>query len=272
MEEKSNFWKVVDFCHAFDHVVIDNMNQNPNLNQDTGNEYLRQNQKLSKLRYDLIYEEIMELTEAVNTNDIKEIIDALSDILYVVYGAGISFGINIDTHFKAYIKSHIIEKGNIFNSINFDNSNFELLRSISDAETKSATELLSIKKDIINSSINVLNTHLSSFNAAINENKYMNMIKPLVELTYTTYLIGLMLNIDLDKSFNIVHNSNMSKLCLTEEEAKRTVQNYIDNDDRYDTPAYKKGLFDNYYVIYNKSSGKILKSINYTPANFDSML
>ena len=77
---------------------------------------------------------------------------------------------------------------------------------------------------------------------------------------------------DLDKSFDIVHLSNMSKLCVDEAEAKRTVDNYKETQTKYDSPNLKKSENGDYWVVYNESTGKILKSIKYTPANFESML
>ena len=50
--------------------------------------------KITSLRYDLIKEELEELKEAMHNKDIKEVADALTDILYVTYGAGHAFGIN----------------------------------------------------------------------------------------------------------------------------------------------------------------------------------
>ena len=55
--------------------------------------------KITTLRYDLISEELSELKEAINNRDIKEVADALTDILYVTYGAGHAFGINLDKCF-----------------------------------------------------------------------------------------------------------------------------------------------------------------------------
>ena len=69
-------------------------------------------------------------------------------------------------------------------------------------------------------------------------------------------------------SFDIVHRSNMSKLCISEEEAKQTVENYKLNDKRYKTPEYRKSDNDKYWVVFNRGTGKILKSINYNPADF----
>ena len=84
--------------------------------------------------------------------------------------------------------------------------------------------------------------------------------------------MGILLGIDLNKSFDIVHKSNMSKLCTNVKEAQETVQWYKDNDNRYDSPSYRNSDNADYWVVYNESTGKILKSINYTPANFSEML
>ena len=58
------------------------------------------NDKINKLRISLINEELEELKKAVNDNDILEVADALTDILYVAYGAGHAFGINLDKCFN----------------------------------------------------------------------------------------------------------------------------------------------------------------------------
>ena len=69
------------------------------------------NDKITLLRYDLIKEELEELKEAVNNNDIKEVADALTDILYVTYGAGHAFGINLDNCFKEVQNSNMSKLG-----------------------------------------------------------------------------------------------------------------------------------------------------------------
>ena len=76
---------------------------------------------------------------------------------------------------------------------------------------------------------------------------------------------------DADKAFELVHKSNMTKLCVSEQEAKDTVKSY-ESDDRYDSPAYRLSDDGKHYVVYNKSTSKILKSINYNPVKFDSIL
>ena len=67
--------------------------------------------KIIKLRYDLIVEELDELNQAIKDRDIKEIADALTDILYVTYGAGHAFGINLDKCFDEVQKSNMSKLG-----------------------------------------------------------------------------------------------------------------------------------------------------------------
>ena len=67
--------------------------------------------KITSLRYDLIKEELEELKEAMHNKDIKEVADALTDILYVTYGAGHAFGINLDKCFKEVQNSNMSKLG-----------------------------------------------------------------------------------------------------------------------------------------------------------------
>tara|TARA_B100000242_G_scaffold154273_1_gene110247 strand:- start:100 stop:471 length:372 start_codon:yes stop_codon:yes gene_type:complete len=69
------------------------------------------NEKITSLRYDLIKEELDELKEAIKNKDIKEVADALTDILYVTYGAGHAFGINLDKCFEEVQSSNMSKLG-----------------------------------------------------------------------------------------------------------------------------------------------------------------
>ena len=64
-------------------------------------------EKISKLRYDLIKEELDEFREALNDKNLKEVADSLTDILYVTYGAGHAFGINLDQCFDEVQNSNM---------------------------------------------------------------------------------------------------------------------------------------------------------------------
>ncbi len=89
----SNFSKVGVFMKTFGQEVKDK----PSFSTD----------KINKLRLDLIKEELSELTEAMNSKDLLEVADALTDILYVTYGAGHAFGINLDKCFEEVQKSNM---------------------------------------------------------------------------------------------------------------------------------------------------------------------
>ena len=89
----SNFSKVGIFMKTFGQEVKDK----PSFSTD----------KINKLRIDLIKEELDELTEAIKNKDLLEVADALTDILYVTYGAGHAFGINLDKCFDEVQKSNM---------------------------------------------------------------------------------------------------------------------------------------------------------------------
>ena len=161
---KTNFEKVVEFNETFGVPV----SKEPQL------DVFDKNPKLTKLRFDLIKEEVDELSDAIKDKDFPEVVDALGDILYVVYGAGASFGV------------------------------------------------------------------------------------------------------DMDEVLDKIHKSNMSKLCDTEEIAIKTIERYqelyLNNKSEYDSPVYRKDEKINKYIVYNKSTGKILKSIDYKPVDFTNYL
>ena len=89
----SNFNKVGTFMKTFGQEV----KTNPSFSSD----------KINKLRIDLIKEELDELQEAMKNNDLLEVADALTDILYVTYGAGHAFGINLDKCFEEVQNSNM---------------------------------------------------------------------------------------------------------------------------------------------------------------------
>ena len=89
----SNFSKVGTFMKTFGQEV----KTKPSFSTD----------KINKLRLDLIKEELEELTEAMNKKDLLEVADALTDILYVTYGAGHAFGIDLDKCFDEVQNSNM---------------------------------------------------------------------------------------------------------------------------------------------------------------------
>ena len=67
--------------------------------------------KIVQLRIDLIEEELIEFKESIKNNDLKEAVDALTDILYVTYGAGHAFGVNLDECFDEVQRSNMSKLG-----------------------------------------------------------------------------------------------------------------------------------------------------------------
>ena len=120
----SNFSKVGIFMKTFGQEVKDK----PSFSTD----------KINKLRLDLIKEELNELTEAMNNKDLLEVADALTDILYVTYGAGHAFGIDLDRCFQEVQNSNMSkldengkpifnEKGKVMKGPNYFVPNFSKL-------------------------------------------------------------------------------------------------------------------------------------------------
>ena len=93
----TNFGKVGHFMKTFGQEI----KTKPNLSTE----------KINKLRVSLINEELEEFKEAIKNNDLKEVADALTDILYVAYGAGHAFGINLDKCFDEVQQSNMSKLG-----------------------------------------------------------------------------------------------------------------------------------------------------------------
>ncbi len=78
-------------------------------------------EKINNLRISLIAEELEEFKEAIKNNDLKEAVDALTDILYVTYGAGHAFGVNLDKCFEEVQRSNMSKLGDdgkpIYNNV-----------------------------------------------------------------------------------------------------------------------------------------------------------
>lgn len=117
--------------------------------------------------------------------------------------------------------------------------------------------------------IDLIEEELQELKDAIDQKDRKEVIDALADILYVTYGAGVSLGIDLTEAFRLVHVSNMSKADLTEEDAKKSVQAYQD-DPRYDSPAYKK--VGSRYVIFNKSTGKTLKSLRYGPVDLSPLL
>ena len=89
----TNFQKVKNFMMAY--------------GQEVKSEPSFSNKKINELRYNLIKEELDELKIAMDNKDLLEVADALTDILYVTYGAGVAFGLDLDACFNEVHNSNM---------------------------------------------------------------------------------------------------------------------------------------------------------------------
>jgi len=130
------------------------------------------------------------------------------------------------------------------------------------------TDIFDTRPDRVNLRLKLIQEETKELEQAIKENNFTEVIDALSDILYVVYGAGHEFGINLDKTFNLVHESNMTKFCKTEEEAQVTVQWYKENEPRYKTPSYRKSPDQIHYVVYDADTDKILKSINYTPVKF----
>jgi len=226
--------------------------------------------KLFKLRWDLIEEESNELFEAINNKDYIEVIDAVSDILYVVFGASDSFEYDIDSDINNPFESidNIISRLNLKLSDNIEKMRFgkDRMKLIFENENE-IKKLNKLKEDYT--------YELFQLSEAFEIKNIPLIIKHLVVIHNYMYVFAYLFGFDLDHTFDLVHQSNMSKLAETEEIARMTVKWYMNNEPRYDSPVYRLSPVlvneEQRWVIYNYNTGKALKSINYQAVNFNHL-
>jgi len=197
-----------------------------------------------KLRIYLINEEISELLAAVTSNDIIEEMDACGDILYVAYGMAYSYGCNFD---EALINS--------FDTVaNYGQSLFKRLIYQSRRKTEMLATICKLRDELNASTI--VDTSLTIAQHII----------------FCIYEYQFNMSYNSDYIFNIVHLSNMSKLCDDEETAAKTVEMYRSKyADRFTSPYYYK-LASGKYVVKDRDTQKALKSIKYTKVALDLSL
>lgn len=119
--------------------------------------------------------------------------------------------------------------------------------------------------------MNLIKEEWEELNEAVTQKDIVETVDALADILYVVYGMGASIGVNLDEAFKLVHESNMSKLCKTEEEAKQTVEWYKQQFSAgqlpYDEPTYREDPSKEYWVVYNATTGKILKSVNYKMVN-----
>ena len=305
---KTNFCKVMEFNRAFDMVSEEPREYNCYEEDSNGNikyntlknirkDIFVNSPAIIKLRLSLIKEEIDELNDAIKENNIIEQRDACADILYVVYGMADVLGIAIDDYFnnklqqnlEYYINNNLtsefVEKTKLIttdlsNSNPQKMSNFNKIKIVTNEmigfniSSKTSIELIDIITDNLYKSYSELECNCyDDFSNEDSINYRFNLVaNNLYDLLRWTYIMTIILGVDADSDFSIVHESNMSKLCSTKEDAIKTVSDYkikyIAGVSPYDSPYYYYLPNLNKWIVKNLSTGKALKNINYKKVSF----
>lgn len=199
------------------------------------------NPKFIEYRMSLIREEIKELQEAISDKDMKETLDALADILFVVHGMETSIG-TPDTSDQFITITNMVNRTDQYqlNSPQFTTFN---------------------KTNYTNHIMTSLNKCLNNLELAVKSKNIDFVFIALQHMLQCVHKIGIGFGLNLDLAMDEVTQSNTSKSCATEQEANDTVTWYNANDPRYDSPAHR--MSNGRWIVYNESTSKILKSINY---------
>lgn len=190
---------------------------------------------LVPFRIRFMREELDEFIEDLGKGKLEGIADALCDLSYVTNGAGHCLGINLDKSMKTFG----VDISTIGEYNNVD------------------PNLIKNKEELIKTSLESLEKVLSDFRKAADTRNFSGMEFGLVALLNATYYFGHALGFHMDKMFREVHRANMTKICPTEEAAKKTVEFYL-QEGRYKTPAYRPKK--DYFVVYDMKETKILKN------------
>lgn len=200
--------------------------------------------KLVPFRLSLMNEELKEFKEAYNNHDIFEMADALADLSYVTLGTGHALGINLDKTLQSLNLSIMSQKK-------------ITPRKRSIFKSKMICEYVDDLYEIIKSNMSLLGFYTKL--------KDLNVIATyLAYILFFTYKLGHYLKFQMDEIFREVHRSNMTKVCDNIDDAKESIKRYTE-EGRYSEPKYRKK--DNYYVIYDNATSKILKNYKWETPN-----
>jgi len=225
---KTHFELVGEFHDAFGH---------PQRKEPYTN-YFEKEPELLPFRVKLINEETDEFRDAYKDENLIEMADALADLSYVINGAGQCLGLNMDK-----------------------------LAEENSADIRTPIDLKKIDMNVCKNKSAMINNYIKALYQDIERiHNYNNSLvgkdvhrigQYLLEMLVTTYDLGHRLGFNMDSIFREVHRSNMTKVCLTIEDAESSVKYYKD-EGRYENPSFKAK--DNYFVVYDAATSKILKN------------
>jgi predicted HAD superfamily Cof-like phosphohydrolase len=277
-EERSGYKQVMEFhsvfCHPVeneervdifpDNSVLTNFNLDLLDEKNPEDQQAIKNIKLINFRLSLLDEEIKEyIRDGIEKKNYIEAVDALADTLYVLYGMCLVMGINFDKEIVLCpLYSNAIIKRTTFGHNNFDFDSYE-------NKTNIENELY-----WLTSAFEQLKT-LCQQNLYCEANRF-NLVKGQICFLYHMVIRQScaikLCPVLLQQCFDEVHRSNMTKTCLSEEEAQLTVAWYKENEKRYEDPAYKQSVDEKYWIVYDAKTSKSLKALRYEEPYFNDIL
>lgn len=159
-------------------------------------------------------------------------------------------------------------------------SNFEKVKEFNRAFEMKVNEqptrtLFTDDPDTVKLGLSLIQEEVKELEEAVEQHDFGEVRDAIADILYVVYGMADRFGINADSDFAEVHNSNMSKLCTSQEEADLTVKSYLDKyekgESKYDSPySYKVTTSDGSerWLVKNKSTGKALKNINYNAVNF----
>jgi predicted HAD superfamily Cof-like phosphohydrolase len=135
--------------------------------------------------------------------------------------------------------------------------------------------VLTARPALVKSCLALITEEVRELNDAVEANDLTETRDALADILYVVYGMAYRLGIDADRDFALVHESNMTKFCTSEDEAKATVAQYRAKfeagNSPYDTPAYRRATTcENLWIVFNESTGKVLKNMNYKPVDLSN--
>jgi len=158
-------------------------------------------------------------------------------------------------------------------------TNYEKVKEFNDSFQTERVEHLDknvfyTKPEMVKLCVSLIQEEVKELEDAVKDEDLTEVRDALSDILYVVYGMQYRLGINGDSDFDIVHSSNMSKLCNSEEEAINTVKwyelEYKEGRTSYDSPYYTKLDNKSLWVVKNRSTGKVLKSINYTPVKWQN--
>ena len=156
-----------------------------------------------------------------------------------------------------------------------DKTNFQKLREFHetfemDIRDTPYNELFDDHK-LLNLRMKLIKEEWDELNEAVENKDMIETWDAITDMLYVLYGMGVSIGIDLDKTFDLVHKSNMSKLCDTEEHAKETVELYKQTKPQF-KPSYRKTKDNKKWLVFDELTGKVLKNKYYNAVDLSVFL